>query len=114
MAPFSAGKVQASASVGKKKTNPSHAGTRLPAQPEAVYLGILDPLHKDPRTEMGASAFPWQRRLSGVRQQPIISSQLLQGWRSKPWGSSLREDRLPQPSVTLRLSSPTGLSSEPP
>lgn len=56
MALFNGVKVQASSSITKKKANSSHAGISLPAQPEGVYLDVLDPSLKEPRTEMGVSA----------------------------------------------------------
>lgn len=113
MTPSSGDKGQVSSSFSKK-TNHSHAGTRPPAQPEGVHLGVLDGRrtqgHKD-----------WDGGLCiplavGALLGEVAAHRL-------SWGSSLREDRLPQPCtspcwsarpVTLRLSSPAGLSSKPP
>lgn len=74
LTPSSKDKGKVSSSLSKKAANHSHAGTRPPAQPEGVHLGMFDPSHKDTRTGMGVSAFPWQRGLHWVRWQPTISA----------------------------------------
>lgn len=79
-----------------------HSGIRV--IPSQIWQGIP-----------GIVQIPPHQTTSAVVSSQLHLSLLLQKWRSRSWSSSPREDRGPATGlVTLRLSSPTGLSSEPP